>query len=123
MILAGSSGDHRLLGRYYGASWMPSHAHADTVFAFSTTCCHSVLGFSASGVGIVILAICIADWVRYARPCVRVSWSEGGGVHHGCQAPAPTTSISCSFICSQRTAAIFVIMAVTWPPSSCWKRP
>lgn len=45
------------------------YAVADTVFSFSTTLLAILLlgVFKSSGVLTVIAAICIADWVRYAR--------------------------------------------------------
>ena len=58
-----------LAGYYGGILDAVTMRTADTVFAFSTTLLAILfLGlFKQSGVGIVILAICIADWVRYAR--------------------------------------------------------
>jgi len=59
-----------MLGAYYGglldAFIMRS---ADTVFSFSTTLLAVLLlgVFETRGVFTVILAICIADWVKYAR--------------------------------------------------------
>ncbi len=71
MVLAGSFGVIiGLLAGYYGGILdAVTMRTADTVFAFSTTLLAILfLGlFKQSGVGIVILAICIADWVRYAR--------------------------------------------------------
>ena len=71
MLLAGSFGVIiGLLAGYYGGILdAVTMRTADTVFAFSTTLLAILfLGlFKQSGVGIVILAICIADWVRYAR--------------------------------------------------------
>ena len=71
MMLAGSFGVIiGLLAGYYGGILdAVTMRTADTVFAFSTTLLAILfLGlFKQSGVGIVILAICIADWVRYAR--------------------------------------------------------
>ena len=71
MLLAGSFGVLiGLLAGYYGGILdAVTMRTADTVFAFSTTLLAILfLGlFKQSGVGIVILAICIADWVRYAR--------------------------------------------------------
>ena len=71
MLLAGSFGVViGLLAGYYGGILdAVTMRTADTVFAFSTTLLAILfLGlFKQSGVGIVILAICIADWVRYAR--------------------------------------------------------
>jgi peptide/nickel transport system permease protein len=59
-----------LLAGYYGG-WLDSVMMrlADTFFSFSTTLmAFLMLGiFGAGGVFIVIIAICIADWVRYAR--------------------------------------------------------
>ena len=58
-----------LAGYYGGILDAVTMRMADTVFSFSTTLLAILfLGlFKQSGVGIVILAICIADWVRYAR--------------------------------------------------------
>jgi len=71
MLLAGAFGVViGLLAGYYGGILdAVTMRTADTVFAFSTTLLAILfLGlFKQSGVGIVILAICIADWVRYAR--------------------------------------------------------
>ncbi len=71
MLLAGSFGVlvGLLAGYYGGVLDAVTMRTADTVFAFSTTLLAILfLGlFKQSGVGIVILAICIADWVRYAR--------------------------------------------------------
>jgi peptide/nickel transport system permease protein len=71
MVIAGSFGVLiGLLAGYYGGILdAVTMRTADTVFAFSTTLLAILfLGlFKQSGVGIVILAICIADWVRYAR--------------------------------------------------------
>ena len=59
-----------LLAGYYGG-WLDSVMMrlADTFFSFSTTLmAFLMLGiFGPRGVFIVIIAICIADWVRYAR--------------------------------------------------------
>ena len=59
-----------LLAGYYGR-WLDvaTMRLADTVFSFSTTLlAFLLLGiFKHGGIGVVILAICIADWVRYAR--------------------------------------------------------
>ncbi len=71
MVLAGSFGVliGLLAGYYGGVIDAVTMRMADTVFSFSTTLLAILfLGlFKQSGVGIVILAICIADWVRYAR--------------------------------------------------------
>jgi peptide/nickel transport system permease protein len=71
MLLAGAFGVIiGLLAGYYGGILdAVTMRTADTVFAFSTTLLAILfLGlFKQSGMGIVILAICIADWVRYAR--------------------------------------------------------
>jgi peptide/nickel transport system permease protein len=71
MVLAGSFGVliGLLAGYYGGVLDAVTMRMADTVFSFSTTLLAILfLGlFKQSGVGIVILAICIADWVRYAR--------------------------------------------------------
>jgi peptide/nickel transport system permease protein len=59
-----------LLAGYYGR-WLDiaTMRMADTVFSFSTTLlAFLLLGiFKHGGIAVVILAICIADWVRYAR--------------------------------------------------------
>jgi len=59
-----------LLSGYYGG-WLDAVMMrlADTFFSFSTTLmAFLMLGiFGPRGVFIVIIAICIADWVRYAR--------------------------------------------------------
>jgi len=59
-----------LLAGYYGG-WLDAVMMrlADTFFSFSTTLmAFLMLGiFGPRGVFIVIIAICIADWVRYAR--------------------------------------------------------
>lgn len=59
-----------LLAGYYGG-WLDSvmMRMADTFFSFSTTLmAFLMLGiFGPRGVLVVIIAICIADWVRYAR--------------------------------------------------------
>ena len=59
-----------LLAGYYGR-WLDITAMrlADTLFSFSTTLlAFLLLGiFKHGGIGVVIIAICIADWVRYAR--------------------------------------------------------
>ncbi|MGD2125091.1 MAG: ABC transporter permease [Desulfobacteraceae bacterium] len=59
-----------LLSGYYGG-WLDAIMMrlADTFFSFSTTLmAFLMLGiFGPRGVFIVIIAICIADWVRYAR--------------------------------------------------------
>ena len=59
-----------LLAGYYGG-WLDALMMrlADTFFSFSTTLmAFLMLGiFGPRGVFIVIIAICIADWVRYAR--------------------------------------------------------
>ena len=71
MLIAGSFGVlvGMLAGYYGGILDAVTMRMADTVFSFSTTLLAILfLGlFKQSGVGIVILAICIADWVRYAR--------------------------------------------------------
>ena len=59
-----------LFAGYYGR-WLDAITMrlADTMFSFSTTLLAILLlgVFKKSGVGTVIAAICIADWVRYAR--------------------------------------------------------
>ena len=59
-----------LLAGYYGR-WLDitTMRLADTLFSFSTTLlAFLLLGiFKHGGIGVVIIAICIADWVRYAR--------------------------------------------------------
>lgn len=59
-----------LLAGYYGG-WLDSFTMrlADTFFSFSTTLmAFLLLGiFRQGGVLVVIIAICMADWVRYAR--------------------------------------------------------
>ena len=59
-----------MLAGYYG-KWIDAVTMraADTVFAFSTTLLAILmLGvFKRSGIFTVIIAICVADWVRYAR--------------------------------------------------------
>lgn len=59
-----------MLGAYYGGLLDAFIMRAaDTVFAFSTTLIAVLLlgMFESRGLGTVILAICIADWVKYAR--------------------------------------------------------
>ena len=59
-----------MLGAYYGGLLDAFIMRAaDTVFAFSTTLLAVLLlgMFETRGVFTVILAICIADWVKYAR--------------------------------------------------------
>ena len=71
MLLAGLFGVLvGLLAGYYGGILdAVTMRTADTVFSFSTTLLAILfLGlFKQGGLGVVILAICIADWVRYAR--------------------------------------------------------
>ena len=59
-----------LFAGYYG-KWIDTVTMrlADTVFSFSTTLMAILLlgVFKKTGIGTVIAAICIADWVRYAR--------------------------------------------------------
>jgi peptide/nickel transport system permease protein len=59
-----------LLAGYYG-KWLDALTMrlADTVFSFSTTLLAFLLLaiFKHGGILVVIIAICIADWVRYAR--------------------------------------------------------
>ncbi|MDX2451609.1 ABC transporter permease [Desulfosarcina sp.] len=59
-----------LLAGYYGG-WIDAITMrlADTLFSFSTTLLAILLlgVFKEGGLGTVIVAICIADWVRYAR--------------------------------------------------------
>ncbi|MGA8239462.1 MAG: ABC transporter permease [Desulfobacterales bacterium] len=59
-----------LLAGYYGG-WLDAVTMrlADTFFSFSTTLlAFLLLGiFKHGGIPVVIIAICIADWVRYAR--------------------------------------------------------
>jgi peptide/nickel transport system permease protein len=59
-----------MLGAYYGG-WLDVFIMraADTVFAFSTTLLAVLLlgVFETRGIFTVIIAICIADWVKYAR--------------------------------------------------------
>jgi len=71
VLIAGSFGVLiGLLAGYYGG-WIDTLTMrlADTVFSFSTTLLAILLlgVFKSSGVLTVIAAICIADWVRYAR--------------------------------------------------------
>jgi peptide/nickel transport system permease protein len=71
VLLAGTSGVLiGLLAGYYGR-WLDviTMRLADTFFSFSTTLmAFLLLGiFKQGGVAVVIIAICIADWVRYAR--------------------------------------------------------
>jgi peptide/nickel transport system permease protein len=71
VLIAGSFGIFiGLLAGYYGG-WLDTVTMrlADTVFSFSTTLlAFLLLGiFKHGGILVVILAICIADWVRYAR--------------------------------------------------------
>jgi peptide/nickel transport system permease protein len=71
VLAAGSFGIFiGLLAGYYGG-WLDAVTMrmADTVFSFSTTLlAFLLLGIvKHGGVGIVIIAICIVDWVRYAR--------------------------------------------------------
>ncbi|MDJ0621542.1 MAG: ABC transporter permease [Desulfocapsaceae bacterium] len=59
-----------MLGAYYGGLLDAAIMRAaDTVFAFSTTLIAVLLlgVFESRGVFTVIIAICIADWVKYAR--------------------------------------------------------
>lgn len=59
-----------MIGGYYGGLIDAFVMRcADTVFSFSTTLLAVLLlgVFETRGLGTVILAICIADWVRYAR--------------------------------------------------------
>ncbi len=71
VLLAGSSGVIMgLLAGYYGGRLDALLMRlADTFFSFSTTLiAFLLLGlFKQKGVLIVIIAICVADWVRYAR--------------------------------------------------------
>jgi len=59
-----------LFAGYYGR-WLDAVTMrlADTMFSFSTTLLAILLlgVFKKTGIGTVIAAICIADWVRYAR--------------------------------------------------------
>lgn len=71
VLIAGTFGVAMgLLAGYYGG-WPDTVIMrlADTLFSFSTTLMAFLfLGiFGAAGIFIVILAICMADWVRYAR--------------------------------------------------------
>ena len=71
VLLAGTFGVLiGLLAGYYGR-WLDVFTMrlADTFFSFSTTLmAFLLLGvFKQGGVVVVIIAICIADWVRYAR--------------------------------------------------------
>jgi peptide/nickel transport system permease protein len=71
VLIAGSFGVLiGLLAGYYGG-WLDSLTMrlADTFFSFSTTLmAFLLLGiFREGGVLVVIIAICMADWVRYAR--------------------------------------------------------
>jgi len=71
VLLAGTFGVLiGLLAGYYGR-WLDAFTMrlADTFFSFSTTLmAFLLLGiFKHGGVAVVIIAICIADWVRYAR--------------------------------------------------------
>ncbi len=71
VLIAGSFGIViGLLAGFYGG-WLDAVTMrlADTVFSFSTTLLAILfLGvFGRSSIFIVIIAICIADWVRYAR--------------------------------------------------------
>jgi peptide/nickel transport system permease protein len=71
VLIAGSIGVFiGLLAGYYGR-WIDAITMrlADTLFSFSTTLLAILLlgVFKKSGIGTVIAAICIADWVRYAR--------------------------------------------------------
>lgn len=59
-----------MLGAYYGGLLDAAIMRAaDTVFAFSTTLIAVLLlgVFESRGIFTVIIAICIADWVKYAR--------------------------------------------------------
>ena len=71
VLLAGSSGVIMgLLAGYYGGRLDALLMRlADTFFSFSTTLiAFLLLGlFKQKGVLVVIIAICVADWVRYAR--------------------------------------------------------
>ncbi len=71
LLIAGGFGvTIGLLAGYYGG-WLEALTMrlADTVFSFSTTLLAILLLgiFKQGGVGVVIIAISIADWVRYAR--------------------------------------------------------
>ena len=71
VLVAGSFGILiGLLAGYYGG-WLDAVTMrlADTFFSFSTTLlAFLLLGiFKNGGIPVVIIAICIADWVRYAR--------------------------------------------------------
>jgi len=71
VLLAGTFGTLiGLLAGYYGR-WLDvvTMRLADTFFSFSTTLmAFLLLGiFKQGGVVVVIIAICVADWVRYAR--------------------------------------------------------
>ncbi len=71
VLIAGSIGV--LIGLFAGfyGRWLDAVTMrlADTLFSFSTTLLAILLlgVFKKTGVGTVIAAICIADWVRYAR--------------------------------------------------------
>jgi peptide/nickel transport system permease protein len=71
VLIAGSFGVLvGMLAGYYGG-WLDSFTMrlADTFFSFSTTLmAFLLLGiFRQGGILVVIIAICMADWVRYAR--------------------------------------------------------
>ena len=71
VLIAGTMGIALgMLGGYYGG-WVDAFVmrSADTVFSFSTTLLAVLLlgVFEDRGVGTIIFAICIADWVKYAR--------------------------------------------------------
>ena len=71
VLIAGTFGvSMGLLAGYYGG-WLDAVTMrlADTFFSFSTTLmAFLLLGvFGPKGIMIVIIAICMADWVRYAR--------------------------------------------------------
>ncbi|MBW2059198.1 MAG: ABC transporter permease [Deltaproteobacteria bacterium] len=71
VIIAGTFGVAMgLVAGYYGGRLDALIMRlADTFFSFSTTLiAFLLLGvFKEKGVGVVIMAICVADWVRYAR--------------------------------------------------------
>jgi len=106
-----------MLGAYYGGLLDAFIMRAaDTVFAFSTTLLAVLfLGiFETRGLYTVILAICIADWVRYART-IRGSVLEIKGNAYVTAAKASGAGdgrILIKHILPNALPPIFVVMAV-----------
>ncbi len=106
-----------MLGAYYGGLLDAFIMRAaDTVFAFSTTLLAVLLlgVFETRGLFTVIFAICIADWVRYART-IRGSVLEIKGNAYVLAAKASGASdrrILFRHILPNALPPIFVVMAV-----------